>query len=245
MRVVAFVPMKLNNRRLPNKNTKPFTDGKPLCHYILSTLVGIKEIDKVYAYCSSPGIQDYLPKGVAYLGRDISLDRDETSISSVLCQFAREVPADIYVLAHATAPFLCAASIKRGLEAVSSGGYDSAFAAKKVQDFLWGEGKPLNYDPANIPRTQDLPGLYAETSGFYIYRRSVVEEHGRRVGEKPFLVEVGEIEGIDIDREEDFMIADAVFYYRQKLCGGGDFCKDRLIYPYGMPSLREKLGEVA
>ena len=105
--------------------------------------------------------------------RDTSLDRDETSISSVLCQFAREVPADIYVLAHATAPFLCAASIKRGLEAVSSGGYDSAFAAKKVQDFLWGEGKPLNYDPANIPRTQDLPGLYAETSGFYIYWRSV------------------------------------------------------------------------
>ena len=31
--------MKLNNRRLPQKNTKPFTNGRPLCWYILSTLL--------------------------------------------------------------------------------------------------------------------------------------------------------------------------------------------------------------
>lgn len=35
---VAFVPLKLNNERLPGKNTKPFTNGKPLITYILSTL---------------------------------------------------------------------------------------------------------------------------------------------------------------------------------------------------------------
>lgn len=33
----SFVPMKLNNQRLPQKNTKSFTNGKPLCHYILAT----------------------------------------------------------------------------------------------------------------------------------------------------------------------------------------------------------------
>ena len=33
MKTVAIVPMKLNNRRLPQKNTKSFTNGKPLCHY--------------------------------------------------------------------------------------------------------------------------------------------------------------------------------------------------------------------
>ena len=39
MKIIAIVPMKLNNRRLPQKNTKSFTNGKPLCHYILSTLL--------------------------------------------------------------------------------------------------------------------------------------------------------------------------------------------------------------
>ena len=31
-KVTAVVPMKLNNRRLPQKNTKSFTNGKPLCY---------------------------------------------------------------------------------------------------------------------------------------------------------------------------------------------------------------------
>lgn len=33
----------------------------------------------------------------------------------------------------------------------------------------------------------------------------------RRIGDKPFITEVGEIESIDIDEPEDFEIADAVF----------------------------------
>ncbi len=33
----------------------------------------------------------------------------------------------------------------------------------------------------------------------------------RRIGENPFIVEIGEIESIDIDEAEDFIIADAVY----------------------------------
>lgn len=63
MKVAAVVPMKLNNRRLPQKNTKPFTNGRPLCWYILSTLLEVEAIEKVYVYCSNPSIQEYLPQG--------------------------------------------------------------------------------------------------------------------------------------------------------------------------------------
>lgn len=63
----------------------------------------------------------------------------------------------------------------------------------------------------NIPRTQDLPPLYEETSGFYIYNRNVMTELHRRIGKKPCIVEVGEIESVDIDEAEDFMIADAIY----------------------------------
>ena len=114
-------------------------------------------------------------------------------------------------MTHATAPFIETVSIRKGLEAVRSGSYDSAFAARKVQEFLWKDGKPWNYDPDRIPRTQDLPPLYQETSGFYIYTREVITQLGRRVGLRPFLVEVGEIEGVDIDEAEDFLIADALY----------------------------------
>ena len=211
MKIIAIVPMKLNNRRLPQKNTKPFTNGKPLCYYILSTLLSVEGIDEVYVYCSNPDIQEFIPEGVKYLQRSVSLDQDTTSMTEVLTCFTKDVPADVYVMTHTTAPFISKESIEKGLIAVKSEEYDSAFAAKKLQDFLWKDGRPFNYNLANIPRTQDLPALYEETSGFYIYKHDVMANLQRRIGEKPFIVEVGEIEAVDIDEPEDFMIADAIY----------------------------------
>ncbi len=211
MKTVAIVPMKLNNSRLPQKNIKPFTNGKPLCFYILNTLLSIDKIDEVYVYCSNETIKDYIPEGVKYLKRSTALDKDSTKMNEVLTAFAKDVPADIYVMTHTTAPFISKESIEKGLDAVASGMNDSAFAAKKLQDFLWKDGKPFNYSLEDIPRTQDLPPLYEETSGFYIYDSSVINDLGRRIGQTPYVVEVNEIESIDIDEKEDFDIADAVF----------------------------------
>lgn len=211
MKVIAVVPMKLNNRRLPQKNTKPFTNGKPLCYYILSTLLSIPEIDNVYVYCSNPDIQNYIPEGVVYLKRSESLDQDTTKMNEVLQSFAKDVPADVYVMTHTTAPFISADSIREGILHVLEGKYDSSFAAKKIQDFLWKDGKPVNYSLDNIPRTQDLEPLFEETSGFYIYNTDVMTKLNRRIGDNPFVVEVSEIESIDIDEPDDFQIADAVF----------------------------------
>ena len=213
MRTVALVPMKLNNRRLPGKNVKLFSNGRPLCYYILTTLVGIEEIDEVYVYCSDSSVRKFLPDGVKFLKRPKELDTDTTSMNEVLKSFLHDVDSDIYVMTHATAPFIKAESMRKGLRAVQGGSFDSSFAVKKVQDFFWKDGKPLNYDLEHIPRTQDLPPVFEETSGFYIYRKDVLSKLGRRIGEKPFLVEVGGIEGIDIDEEEDFIIADAISSY--------------------------------
>ena len=208
--------MKLNNRRLPQKNTKSFTNGKPLCWYILSTLLKIEELDEVYVYCSNPDIQAFIPEGVKYLRRSESFDQDTTKMNEVLLAFSKEVDADVYVMTHTTAPFVSVESIKKGIFAVKDEGYDSSFAAKKLQDFLWNMGKPFNYQLDNIPRTQDLPVLYQETSGFYIYKKEVIQKYNRRIGENPFIVEVDEIEAVDIDEGEDFLIADAIYNHIYK-----------------------------
>ena len=213
MKIVAIVPMKLNNKRLPQKNTKSFTNGAPLCTYILNTLKKVDKIEEIYVYCSNPDIREFLPEGVKYLKRSQNLDQDTTSMTEVLYCFAQDVDADIYVMTHTTAPFISEESISKGLDAVLSGEYDSSFAAKKLQDFLWKDGRPFNYALDNIPRTQDLDTMYEETSGFYVYEKSVMTEKHRRIGDNPFIVEVGEIESVDIDEPEDFMIADAIYNF--------------------------------
>lgn len=210
-KVVAVVPMKLNNRRLPGKNTKKFDNGDPLCCYILNTLKKIPEIDEIFVYCSNPDVQQFLPSGVTYLKRSESLDQDTSSINDVLSSFAKDVDSEIYVMTHATSPFVSAESIRKGLLAVMNDGYDSAFAVKKIQDFLWMNDKPLNYSLDKIARTQDLPPIYAETSGFYIYKNAIISEMNRRIGNNPLKVEVSDIEAVDIDEKFDFELANILY----------------------------------
>lgn len=216
MKVVAVIPMKLNNSRLPGKNIKPFTNGEPLCKYIQKTMLNVHRIDQIYVYCSNDAIKQYLEEGVEYLPRPTSLDTDQTSMTDVLQSFAREVDANIYVMSHTTAPFISSESIQKGLDAVLSGEYDSSFAVTKMQDFLWDSKKPLNYSLDSIPRTQDLPPIFVESSGFYIYTRKVITELNRRIGLCPKMIEIKGHEAIDIDEMEDFIIADAWFNYISK-----------------------------
>ena len=221
MKIVAVIPIKLNNRRLPGKNIMPFTNGKPLCTYIQNTLKSIPKIDDIYIYCSDESIKRYLLPGIKYLRRSNTLDKDQTSIPEVLTSFSHDVPADVYVLCHATAPFISAESIQSGLDAVLSGEYDSSFSATIMQDFLWSEGRPFNYSLSKIPRTQDLSPFYVESSGFYIYTANVINNLGRRIGDKPKIIEIQKYESIDIDEKEDFEMANAWYNYTLITAQGG------------------------
>lgn len=211
MKIVAVVPVKLNNERLPGKNTKRFSDGTPLISCILKTLCGVGEIDEIYVYCSNPAIREYFPNGrIRFLRRSESLDRPTTRINEILRAFAAEVGADIYVHAQATSPFIGGERFSEGIKAVEGGAYDSALAVRPIRDFLWRGQDPINYDPASVPRTQDLEPVYEETSGMYVYTPGLILDAGRRVGFNPLLVEVSEVEATDIDEPEDFEIADAI-----------------------------------
>ena len=118
-----------------------------------------------------------------------------------------EVDSDIYVYAHATAPFVSVESLSEGLNRVIDGGYDSAFTAVRIQDFLWKNGQPMNFDATNLPRSQDLEPIYRETSGIYIYKKEVFTKVRRRIGETPYIIEVGYKEAIDINEKSDFDLA--------------------------------------
>jgi CMP-N-acetylneuraminic acid synthetase len=211
MKIVAVIPIKLNNERVPGKNIKCFSDGTPLIRCIQSTLKKSKLINEIYVYCSKETIRDYLVNDVLFLQRDRVYDNQTATMNDILYAFSNDVNADIYVLAHATAPFLKTASIDKGIEAIVKEEYDSVVSVEKMQEFIWQDDKPFNYDIAHIPRTQDLPPLFIETTGLYIFKRDVIQSLKTRIGKKPLLLEISKIEAIDINYPDDFEIADAVY----------------------------------
>jgi CMP-N-acetylneuraminic acid synthetase len=151
----------------------------------------------------------FLPEKIDYIKRPQILDLPTSNFNQIFDHFINEInDADIYVYAHATAPFITVETMKQCIEAVQSGEYDSAFCAVKLQDYLWQDGEPLNFDATNLPRTQDLKPVYQETSGVYIFTKEVYKKYRRRIGRNPFIKEVSFKESIDIDNPEDFVVAE-------------------------------------
>ena len=209
MKRVAFVPIRLNSQRVEGKNLREL-GGRPLMTYLLQTLASVGNIDEVYVYCSNPSIVEYLPDGVKFLRRDERLDSNSTLGEEIYDAFTREVEADVYILAHATSPFIRPATIADAVERVACGEYDSAFSAERVQTFAWWRGQTLNYSLEYVPRTQDLEPVYVETSAFFVFRSDVWREKHRRIGDKPYMAVTDRIESMDIDNPDDFLLAEAV-----------------------------------
>jgi CMP-N-acetylneuraminic acid synthetase len=202
-RIVAFVPIKLNSERLPNKNILEIR-GSPLCYHIFKTLIDINLVDEVYVYCSNEIIKEYIPEGVKFLKRDSLLDGNMVKGYDIYSSFINEIDADIYILAHTTSPFIKSTTIINSMNKMLNEGYDSAFSAEKIQTFAWYNNSPINYKLDDIPRTQDLEPVYIETSGFYMFEKEIFTKHKRRIGFNPFIQKVDYIEAVDIDTKEDF-----------------------------------------
>ena len=212
MKTVAFVPIKLNNQRTPGKNTKKFDDGNALITVFLKTLVRVKEFDEVYVFCSKEEIKEYLLPGVKYLKRPEYLDTQQATPQDIMREFIKRIDADIYAVCHCTSPFVSAEHFTECVNAIKNKGFDSSFTAEKLQHLMWTDkNEPLNFDPTNVPRTQDLPVYYNEVSAAYVFRKEVFTKFNRRIGIKPHITEVSGIECVDIDYPEDFEIANVIY----------------------------------
>lgn len=211
MKTVALIPIKLGSKRVPQKNIKPFYDGTPLMHFIQKACLASQYIDETYVYCSDEAVKEYILPGVKFLKRPEFLDGDNINANDFIREFMKEVDADIYVNTHTTSPFAKSETIDDCIKHVASGEYDSAFCAEAIRTFMWEEGKPINFDPDNFPRTQDLPLLYGETCIAYVFTKESFQKHNRRLGSNPFIKEVGKIEAMDIDYPEDFEICNAIY----------------------------------
>ena len=214
MKKVAYFPVKLNNERTPGKNIKPFSNGKPLMNFVQCALLELKKkniVDEIYCFCSDEAVIPYLLDGVTFLKRPKYLDEKKTVGTQIYEKFVEMVDADIYVLAHATSPFVTSQHIEECVKQVQSGKYDSAFCAKKIQNFLWEDNVPLNFELDNPPRTQDMKPIYMELSTPYVYTKDTFKKYHSRSGKNPYICEATEIEAIDIDYPEDFELADVVY----------------------------------
>lgn len=225
--IVALLPMKAHSARVKSKNFREFA-GKPLFRWILGSLLEIEQIDRVIINTDARSVlsEHGLNHGDAG-GRVIIRDRkpeicgDFVSMNKVLADDVANVAADIYLMTHTTNPLLGAATIREAVAKYSNARTarqaDSLFAVNRIQTrFYRKDGSPVNHDPDNLIRTQDLEPWYEENSNLYLFDRDSFAKTDARIGKKPMMFVTPPLESVDIDDADQWAVAEALAFYNQR-----------------------------
>jgi CMP-N-acetylneuraminic acid synthetase len=213
--IVALLPMKAHSERVRGKNFRDF-NGKPLFRWVLDRLLSIEEIDLVVINTDARDI--LATNGLIDTPRVLIRDRkpelcgDFVSMNRILEDDIAAVPADLYLMTHVTNPLLSVETIRGALEAYRAalgvGSHDSLFSVDRVQTrFYRRDGSPVNHDPANLVRTQDLEPWFEENSNLYLFSRESFARTSARIGARPLVFETPRIESLDIDEQSDWDLA--------------------------------------
>ena len=215
MKIVAIVPIKLKSKRLKNKNFKKI-NGRPLYKYLLDKLK-LTNFDEIYVDSNSSEIEEYCKlKNYKFIKRLPKLALDNANGNDLLNYHSTIINADIYFQLFITAPLLKIKTINNCIEKIKkSKKYDSILTSKSVQTWFWYKGKPVNYDPKILPRSQDAHPLVFETTGLYGIRKKILLSKKARIGNQPYFYEVSDEEAIDLDNLRDFEYLE--YYVKQNL----------------------------
>ncbi len=219
--VTALIPIKDHSERVAGKNFRDFC-GKPLYHHIINALDHTYAVDEILVNTDSHRVLAEAPTlspKVRVIERPEELRGDFVSTNSIFAYDLTQSDADIYVQTHATNPLLKAETIARSLQAFldREDEYDSAFSANVFYSrFYFEDGRPVNHDPEDLIRTQDLPPLYEENSCLYVFTKESFAKKGRRIGLQPMMLPIARIEAIDIDDEFTFRLAELLGLYAQQ-----------------------------
>ena len=117
----ALVPMKGHSERVPNKNLRLFM-GKPLCYYVINSLLEAFYIDGVYVNTDSQAIKDKIMQlfgeSVGIIDRPLAIQGDFISMNTIIDYDLSKLDGEYFLQTHSTNPLLKAKTIDKAIEAL-------------------------------------------------------------------------------------------------------------------------------
>ena len=216
MKITAVVPVRKGSQRVKDKNLRPFANTTLLDNK-LKTLLLVPEFDSIVVNTNSEAAielveEEYKNTKITYHRREEYYASSQCSGSEFFKHLGEVTDTDIFVYTPCTSPFIKADTYSKCIHKfLSTDKYDSLATVSSIKDFLWLDGKPLNYNPLHAPNSQDLPDVVALNFGVSIINKENLISNSNIIGKKPQFIVTDEIEAIDIDTPLDFYIAEQLY----------------------------------
>lgn len=222
MEILALIPARGGSKGIPKKNLR-LMNGKPLIAYTIENAKKSKYIRDVFVTTDSKEIEEVSKAyGAAVIERDSELSSDLVTLDPVIYHAMLKAEKetgkfyDTVITLQPTSPLLNVETLDSAIEYFISGNFETVISVVNKPHLAWGvkdsELVPLYSERKN---RQELPPQYLETGAFVISKRNVVVPESR-IGGKTSVYEISEVESIDIDDRNDWLLAENLLR-RQKI----------------------------
>lgn len=218
---VAVIPARGGSKRIPRKNIRPFA-GKPIIAHSIVAARNSNLFDHIIVSTDDHEIAEVAVANGAEVPflRPEALSNDYAGTTEVIAhatqwmldqQWLVEAVCCIY----ATAPFVCAEDLKRGLDALESAPWAYAFSVTEFAAPIFRSfrlhpdgGLEMFFPDQFFTRSQDLPVALHDAGQFYWGRPNAWLEHKRIFDRHSFPIVIPSWRVVDIDTEEDWRRAE-------------------------------------
>jgi len=218
MKIIGMIPVRLGSTRVKNKNLR-LIDGKPLVQYIIDAALGSNMLDEIYINSESTKFAGIAKKSsIKFYQRPEKLSLNESTNDDFVLDFISNVECDVLVQLLATSPFVTSKEIDSFIEAMLNRDFETMISVSNVQIECIYKNKPINFDQTKqTPPSQLLEPIksYAcSLMGWEVnrFKANVVKFNAAYHGGDGSIgfYELKGYSTIDIDHEEDFLLAEAV-----------------------------------
>lgn len=215
-KVTAVIPIRSGSQRVKDKNLRPFADTT-LMENKINSLLKVPELDSIIVNTNSEEAIEIVEKkysgGVKWHRRDEYYASSQCSGSEFFQHLGEVTDTDIFVYAPCTSPFIKPETISQCIQAYldKQGDCDCIATVSYIKEFMWLDGKPVNYDPLHAPNSQNLPDIVALNFGATVTSRDDLIANHNIIGKHPKFVTTTDIEAIDIDTPLDYYIAEQIY----------------------------------
>ncbi len=217
MKIVAVIPIRSGSQRVKDKNLRPFA-STTLMENKINSLLKVPELDSIIVNTNSELAIEIVEK--KYISEEkVTFHRREEYYASSQCSgsefflhLGEVTETDLFVYAPCTSPFIEPKTISECIQFyLRQADCDCIATVSSIKEFMWLDGKPVNYDPLNAPNSQNLPNVVALNFGATVTSRESLIANRNIIGKRPKFVQTSDIEAIDIDTPLDFFIAEQIY----------------------------------
>ena len=222
-KIVAMIPARLGSKRVPKKNLR-LLNGKPLIAYCIETAKESGVFDEIYINSEAEIFRDIASDyGIRFYKRAEALSSDRTINDEFAYDFIKNVACDVLVQFLPTSPLITGEEVKAFVNRMLESGYDTQVSVVNHQIACLYRNRPVNFAYTEAHRSsQEMVPVQSYATVLMAWdKKSFIKNmqdngcayHG--TAGKTGYFEIKGLSAIDIDREEDFQLAEVALQYRE------------------------------